>query len=139
MGERCPGLLFERGKHIQCAHIGLRKQGIQRFESFPELSWSHLSFSGFLLGGKRIGHRPQRGRCRCQLDHQVGQLAQEVGVGCFPDRRFDVGSLLLQGLWLTLKASAQNVTNKETLTCYDATNCWIGRDRTFQVGASYSF
>ncbi|WP_108367075.1 TonB-dependent siderophore receptor [Enterobacter hormaechei] len=40
---------------------------------------------------------------------------------------------------LTLKASAQNVTNKETLTCYDATNCWIGRDRTFQVGASYSF
>mgnify|MGYP000361230299 FL=1 len=40
---------------------------------------------------------------------------------------------------LTLKASAQNVTNKETLTCYDATNCWIGRDRTFQVGANYSF
>lgn len=40
---------------------------------------------------------------------------------------------------LTLKASAQNVTNKETLTCYDATNCWIGRDRTFRVGASYSF
>lgn len=35
---------------------------------------------------------------------------------------------------LTLKASAQNVTNKETLTCYDATNCWIGRDRTFSRG-----
>ncbi|WP_407439820.1 TonB-dependent siderophore receptor [Lelliottia sp.] len=40
---------------------------------------------------------------------------------------------------LTLKASAQNITNKETFTCYDATNCWIGRDRTYQVGASYSF
>lgn len=40
---------------------------------------------------------------------------------------------------LTIKASAQNITNKETFTCYDATNCWIGRDRTYQVGASYSF
>lgn len=40
---------------------------------------------------------------------------------------------------LMLKASAQNLTNKETLTCYDSTNCWIGRDRTVQVGASYTF
>lgn len=40
---------------------------------------------------------------------------------------------------LVLKASAQNLTNKETLTCYDSTNCWIGRDRTVQVGASYTF
>lgn len=60
-----------------------------------------------------------------------------------PDRQLlaPTGSIAryktLEGL--TLKASAQNVTNKETLTCYDATNCWIGRDRTFQVGASYSF
>ena len=40
---------------------------------------------------------------------------------------------------VTLKASAQNITNKETFSCYDDNNCWIGRDRTVQVGASYSF
>ncbi|AGB77852.1 TonB-dependent siderophore receptor [Enterobacteriaceae bacterium strain FGI 57] len=40
---------------------------------------------------------------------------------------------------LMLKASAQNLTNKETFSCYDSTNCWIGRDRTVQVGASYTF
>ena len=43
------------------------------------------------------------------------------------------------GLVLMLKASAQNLTNKETFTCYDSSNCWIGRDRTVQVGASYTF
>lgn len=40
---------------------------------------------------------------------------------------------------VTLKASAQNLTNKETFTCYDTNNCWIGRDRTWQAGVSYSF
>lgn len=52
---------------------------------------------------------------------------------------YQMGDLLPSLAGLTLKASAQNITNKETLTCYDATNCWIGRDRTVQVGASYTF
>lgn len=52
---------------------------------------------------------------------------------------YQMGDLLPSLAGLTLKASAQNITNKETLTCYDATNCWIGRDRTMQVGASYTF
>ncbi|MDY1038273.1 TonB-dependent siderophore receptor [Lelliottia sp. CFBP8978] len=52
---------------------------------------------------------------------------------------YQMGEILPSLAGLTLKASAQNITNKETFTCYDATNCWIGRDRTVQVGASYSF
>lgn len=52
---------------------------------------------------------------------------------------YRMGEILPSLEGLTLKASAQNITNKETLTCYDATNCWIGRDRTYQLGASYSF
>ncbi|MDH6632315.1 UNVERIFIED_ORG: iron complex outermembrane receptor protein [Lelliottia amnigena] len=52
---------------------------------------------------------------------------------------YQMGEVLPSLAGLTLKASAQNITNKETFTCYDATNCWIGRDRTVQVGASYSF
>ncbi|MDR9892419.1 TonB-dependent siderophore receptor [Pseudenterobacter timonensis] len=52
---------------------------------------------------------------------------------------YQMGDLLPSLAGLTLKASAQNITNKETLTCYDTTNCWIGRDRTMQVGASYTF
>ncbi|MNR24523.1 Ferrichrome-iron receptor precursor [compost metagenome] len=52
---------------------------------------------------------------------------------------YQMGEIMPSLAGLTLKASAQNITNKETFTCYDATNCWIGRDRTVQVGASYSF
>jgi iron complex outermembrane receptor protein len=50
-----------------------------------------------------------------------------------------MGEILPSLAGLTLKVSAQNIANKETLTCYDAANCWIGRDRTYQLGASYRF
>ncbi|MGZ0721859.1 TonB-dependent siderophore receptor [Kluyvera cryocrescens] len=52
---------------------------------------------------------------------------------------YDMSALDSSLSGLMLKASAQNLTNKETFTCYDSTNCWIGRDRTVQVGASYTF
>lgn len=52
---------------------------------------------------------------------------------------YDMGVISPSLAGLTLKASGQNLTNKLTWTCYDANYCWIGRDRTWQVGASYQF
>ena len=34
--------------------------------------------------------------------------------------------------WADAESSAQNVTNKGNAHLLDATNCWIGRDRTFR-------
>jgi iron complex outermembrane receptor protein len=67
----------------------------------------------------------------------MGKAAREASFELAVAATARKNQALLAGL--TLKASMQNITNKETLTCYDATNCWIGRDRTYQLGASYSF
>mgnify|MGYP004710839741 CR=1 FL=1 len=52
---------------------------------------------------------------------------------------YDRGVLSASLKGLTLKAGAQNLTNKMTYTCYSSSYCWIGRDRSWQVGANYHF
>ncbi|WP_017347448.1 TonB-dependent siderophore receptor [Pantoea sp. A4] len=52
---------------------------------------------------------------------------------------YDLGVLSPQLRGLLVKASAQNLTNKFTYTCYSSTYCWIGRDRTVEAGVSYRF
>lgn len=52
---------------------------------------------------------------------------------------YDMGVLSQSLQGLTLKAGAQNLTNKMTYTCYSSSYCWIGRDRSWQIGADYRF
>ena len=100
--------------------------------------WGDYTFDSTPLRGLTLGAGARyTGPMEISPANDAGKLGGTTQYDLAASYRMGELAPSLEGL--TLKASAQNVTNKETLTCYDATNCWIGRDRTFQVGASYSF
>ncbi|EMG9895716.1 TonB-dependent siderophore receptor [Enterobacter hormaechei] len=100
--------------------------------------WGNYTFDSTPLRGLTLGAGARyTGPMEISPANDAGKLGGTTQYDLAASYRMGELAPSLEGL--TLKASAQNVTNKETLTCYDATNCWIGRDRTFQVGASYSF
>ena len=39
----------------------------------------------------------------------------------------------------SVRVSATNVTDKESFSCYDSSNCWFGSERSVELGASYEF
>lgn len=100
--------------------------------------WGDYTFDSTPLRGLTLGAGARyTGPMEISPAKDAGKLGGTTQYDLAASYRMGELAPSLEGL--ALKASAQNVTNKETLTCYDATNCWIGRDRTFQVGASYSF
>ncbi len=100
--------------------------------------WGNYTFDSTPLRGLTLGVGARyTGPMEISPANDAGKLGGTTQYDLAASYRMGELAPSLEGL--TLKASAQNVTNKETLTCYDATNCWIGRDRTFQVGASYNF
>ncbi|MDY3568363.1 TonB-dependent siderophore receptor [Enterobacter hormaechei] len=100
--------------------------------------WGDYTFDSTPLRGLTLGAGARyTGPMEISPANDAGKLGGTTQYDLAASYRMGELAPSLEGL--TLIASAQNVTNKETLTCYDATNCWIGRDRTFQVGASYSF
>ena len=100
--------------------------------------WGDYTFDSTPLRGLTLGAGARyTGPMEISPANDAGKLGGTTQYDLAASYRMGELAPSLEGL--TLKASAQNVTNKETLTCYDATNCWIGRDRTLQVGASYSF
>lgn len=100
--------------------------------------WGDYTFDSTPLRGLTLGAGARyTGPMEISPANDAGKLGGTTQYDLAASYRMGELAPSLEGL--TLKASAQNVTNKETLTCYDATNCWIGRDRTFQFGASYSF
>ncbi|EPW3922218.1 TonB-dependent siderophore receptor [Enterobacter sichuanensis] len=100
--------------------------------------WGDYTFENTPLKGLMLGAGARyTGPMEISPANDAGQLGGTTQYDLSVSYR--MGEILPSLAGLTLKASAQNITNKETLTCYDATNCWIGRDRTYQLGASYSF
>ena len=100
--------------------------------------WGDYTFENTPLKGLMLGAGARyTGSMEISPANDAGKLGGTTQYDLSASYR--MGEILPSLAGLTLKASAQNITNKETLTCYDATNCWIGRDRTYQLGASYSF
>ncbi|MGR5945918.1 TonB-dependent siderophore receptor [Enterobacter sp. C4G1] len=100
--------------------------------------WGDYTFDSTPLKGVNIGAGARyTGPMEIVPANDAGKLGGTTQYDLAASYR--MGELLPSLAGLTLKMSAQNITNKETLTCYDASNCWIGRDRTWQLGASYSF
>ncbi|MEQ0876632.1 TonB-dependent siderophore receptor [Enterobacter vonholyi] len=100
--------------------------------------WGDYTFESTALKGLMLGAGARyTGPMEISPANDTGKLGGTTQYDLAASYR--MGEILPSLAGLTLKASAQNITNKETLTCYDATNCWIGRDRTYQLGASYSF
>lgn len=94
--------------------------------------WGDYTFDSTPLRGLTLGAGARyTGPMEISPANDAGKLGGTTQYDLAASYRMGELAPSLEGL--TLKASAQNVTNKETLTCYDATNCWIGRDRTFQV------
>ncbi|EML2063725.1 TonB-dependent siderophore receptor [Enterobacter asburiae] len=100
--------------------------------------WGDYTFENTPLKGLMLGAGARyTGPMEISPANDAGKLGGTTQYDLAASYR--MGEILPSLAGLTLKASAQNITNKESLTCYDATNCWIGRDRTYQLGASYSF
>lgn len=100
--------------------------------------WGDYTFENTPLKGLMLGAGARyTGSMEISPANDAGKLGGTTQYDLSASYR--MGEILPSLAGLTLKANAQNITNKETLTCYDATNCWIGRDRTYQLGASYSF
>lgn len=100
--------------------------------------WGDYTFDQSLVRGLTIGVGARyTGPMEISPDNKAGKLGGTTQYDM--SLSYDMSAVDSSLAGLMLKASAQNLTNKETLTCYDSTNCWIGRDRTVQVGASYTF
>lgn len=100
--------------------------------------WGDYTFDQSLVRGLTIGAGARyTGPMEISPDNKAGKLGGTTQYDM--SLSYDMSAVDSSLAGLMLKASAQNLTNKETLTCYDSTNCWIGRDRTVQVGASYTF
>lgn len=100
--------------------------------------WGDYTFDQSLARGLMVGAGVRyTGPMEIAPDNQAGKLGGTTQYDMSVS--YDMSAVDSSLAGLMLKASAQNLTNKETLTCYDSTNCWIGRDRTVQVGASYTF
>lgn len=100
--------------------------------------WGDYTFDSTPLKGLNLGAGARyTGPMEIAPDNHAGKLGGTTQFDLAASYR--MGEILPSLAGLTLKVSAQNIANKETLTCYDAANCWIGRDRTYQLGASYRF
>ncbi|WP_279084609.1 TonB-dependent siderophore receptor [Kluyvera ascorbata] len=100
--------------------------------------WGDYTFDQSLVRGLTVGAGVHyTGPMEIAPDNTAGKLGGTTQYDM--SLSYDMSAVDSSLAGLMLKASAQNLTNKETLTCYDSTNCWIGRDRTVQLGASYTF
>mgnify|MGYP001046611729 FL=1 len=100
--------------------------------------WGDYTFDATILRGLTMGAGARyTGPMEIAPDNKSGKLGGTTQYDLAVS--YQLGEALPSLRGVTLKASAQNITNKETFSCYDSTNCWIGRDRTVQVGASYRF
>lgn len=100
--------------------------------------WGDYTFDTALLRGLNLGAGARHtGPMEIAPANNQGKLGGTTQYDLAAS--YQMGEILPTLDGLTLKVSAQNITNKETFTCYDASNCWIGRDRTWQLGASYAF
>lgn len=100
--------------------------------------WGDYTFDSSLLSGITLGAGVRyTGPMEISPANNEGKLGGTTQYDMAIS--YDMSALDSSLNGLMLKASAQNLTNKETFSCYDSTNCWIGRDRTVQVGASYTF
>lgn len=100
--------------------------------------WGDYTFDQSLVRGLTVGAGVRyTGPMEIAPDNTAGKLGGTTQYDM--SLSYDMSAVDSSLAGLMLKASAQNLTNKETLTCYDSTNCWIGRDRTVQLGASYTF
>lgn len=113
----------------------------QRTTQVPENAlklWADYTFDQSFLNGLMLGAGMRyQGKTAVSPDNSVpaigGNTQFDLAVA------YDMGVLTPDLKGLTLKAGAQNITNKFTYTCYSSSFCWIGRDRTWQVGMSYRF
>ena len=100
--------------------------------------WGDYTFDQSLVRGLTVGAGVRyTGPMEIAPDNTAGKLGGTTQYDM--SLSYDMSAVDSSLAGLMLKASAQNLTNKETLTCYDSPNCWIGRDRTVQLGASYTF
>ncbi|MBJ3817036.1 TonB-dependent siderophore receptor [Shimwellia pseudoproteus] len=100
--------------------------------------WGDYTFTETVLNGVTIGGGARyQGPMEVDPANNAGKLGGTTQFDMAAS--WDLSPLSPSLAGITLKASAQNLTNKATFTCYDSGNCWIGRDRTVQVGASYRF
>ncbi len=113
----------------------------QRPTQVPENTlnlWADYTFDQSVLNGLMLGAGMRyQGKTAVTPDNSVPAIGGNTQFDLAVTYDMGVVSPELKGF--TLKASAQNITNKFTYTCYDSTYCWIGRDRTWQVGMSYRF
>ncbi|MFS2224639.1 TonB-dependent siderophore receptor [Pantoea sp. B65] len=113
----------------------------QRATQVPENTlnlWADYTFNDGMLNGLMMGAGMRyQGKTAITPDNSVpaigGNTQYDVAVA------YDMGVVSSSLKGLTLKAGAQNLTNKFTYTCYSSSYCWIGRDRSWQVGMSYRF
>lgn len=100
--------------------------------------WGDYTFDSSVLRGLTVGGGARyTGPMEISLANDQGKLGGTTLFDMALSYNMAAVDATLSGV--TLKVSAQNLTNKETFTCYDTNNCWIGRDRTWQAGVSYSF
>lgn len=106
---------------------------LNSFNLWGDYTFSHGVLNGLMLGaGLRYS-----GKSEITEDNSLppvgGNTQYDLAIS------YDMGVLSSSLKGLTLKAGAQNLTNKMTFTCYSSSYCWIGRDRSWQMGASYHF
>ncbi|MCZ5435700.1 TonB-dependent receptor, partial [Escherichia coli] len=83
--------------------------------------WGDYTFDSTPLRGLTLGAGARyTGPMEISPANDAGKLGGTTQYDLAASYRMGELAPSLEGL--TLKASAQNVTNKETLTCYDATN-----------------
>lgn len=113
----------------------------KRVTQVPENSvnlWGDYTFTHGTLNGLMLGAGARYfGKSEITADNSLpalgGNTQYDVAVS------YDMGVLSSSLKGLTVKAGAQNLTNKMTYTCYSSSYCWIGRDRTWQAGVNYHF
>lgn len=113
----------------------------QRPTQVPENTlnlWADYTFDNSFLNGLMLGAGMRyQGKTAVSRNNSVPAIGGNTQFDLA--MAYDMGVLSSDLKGLTLKAGAQNITNKYTYTCYSDSACWIGRDRTWQVGMSYRF
>ncbi|WP_029684945.1 TonB-dependent siderophore receptor [Tatumella saanichensis] len=113
----------------------------QRATQVPEnrlTLWGDYTFDQGALSGLMAGAGLRyNGKTAITPDNSVAAMGGNTQFDAAVS--YDMGQVSPSLKGLTVKASAQNLTNKMTYTCYSSSYCWIGRDRSWQAGVSYSF
>lgn len=100
--------------------------------------WGDYTFSSGMLNGLMLGAGLRyTGKTAVSQDNASPALGGNTQYDMALSYDMGVVASSLKGL--SVKASAQNLTNRFTYTCYSTSYCWIGRDRTYQVGLNYVF